>query len=347
MSTFAEYRAMRLPQPLQFGLEDIEAAVQDHVAIIQLQAEGFRAHSRGSVSTAPVQTLGQQPLRPFLGGPEAQTCVKSGYVEGDEHYVIKVAPGGVRANEEQGLPVNTGLNLLFSQRTTRLEAIFFDEGLLTEIRTAAAAALAAQVLAPRGEELKMVGMLGSGIQARWQLRLLKSVVSCRTALVHSRDPERAARFCQDMADEGWTVSVASAEEIAASCQLIHTATPARSPVLSCAWLPQGAACHISAMGSDSPGKRELEPALVAAADLLVCDSRAQTFERGELQGVVAEGLVQEDDVLELGDVLDRPDLHRQPGDSRLTIFDSSGIAVQDIMITKMVYQALSIPRSNL
>lgn len=339
---------MRLPRPLQFGLEDIEAAVQDHDAIIGLQAEGFRAHSRGLVSTAPVQTLGQQPLGPFLGGAEAQTCVKSGYIQGDEHYVIKVAPGGVRANESRGLPVNTGLNLLFNQHTTRLEAIFFDEGLLTEIRTAAAAALAAQILAPRGDKLQTVGMIGSGIQARWQLRLLKSVVSCRSALVHSRDAERVARFCEEMAAEGWRVRAATAEDIAANCQLIHTCTPSRSPLLRRSWFSATAGCHINAIGSDSPGKQELEPELVAAADLIVCDSRAQTFERGELQGAASQGLLQVSSVLELGEVLDKPELHRRAtGDQRLTIFDSSGIAVQDVMITKMIHQALAGPRSNL
>lgn len=342
---------MNLPQPLQFGLSDIERAVQDYAAVIDLQAVGFRAYSRGQVSIPPVQSMGQPPFHPFVAGKDAQACVKSGYVEGDEHWVIKIAPGGVRENEKHGLPVNTGLNLLFSQRTARLQAMFFDEGLLTEIRTAAAAALAARVLAPL-DRLKAVGIVGSGIQARWQLRLLKVVTPCRRALVHARDAARVSKFCEEMRAEGWEVQPASLNEIAASCALIHTSTPSRTPILRREWFPAGVPVHINAMGSDTPGKHELQPELVVAADLLVCDSRAQTFERGELQIASQNGLIDRTDVgrvLELGEVLDRPELHRKSSndDNRLTIFDSSGIAVQDVMITKMVYEALTKPRASL
>lgn len=341
MASFAGLRAMRLPSPRQFGLDDIETGLQDLAATVEAQATAFRAHSQGRVSTAPVQSMGQPPFHPFLAGGDAQTCVKSGYIEGDEHYVIKIAPGGVRENEERGLPVNTGLNLLFSQRTARLEAIFFDEGLLTEIRTAAAAALAARVFAPRGGELRHIGMLGSGIQARWQLRLLAAVTPCRSVLVHARDAARVASFCEDMATEGWTVRSASLQDIAENCQLIHTTTTARAPLLQASHFANHGPVHINATGADVPTKQELDPALVASADLLVCDCRKQTVERGEFREAAAKGLVASSSFIELGDALDRPDLHRaSAGDGRLTVFDSSGIAAQDIVITKAVYEAL-------
>lgn len=340
---------MRLPPPRQFGLDDIEAGLQDLAAAVDAQANAFRAHSQGKVSTAPVQSMGQPPFHQFLAGGDSQTCVKSGYIENDESYVIKIAPGGVRQNEEHGLPVNTGLNLLFSQRTARLEAIFFDEGMLTEIRTAAAAALAARVFAPRGGELQHIGMIGSGIQARWQLRLLAAVTPCRSVLVHARDPARVTSFCEDMAAEGWTVRAASPEDIAKSCQLIHTATTARAPVLLASHFINHGPVHINATGADVPTKQELDPALVASADLLVCDCRKQTLERGEFREAAAKSLVASSSFIELGEALDRPDLHRaSAGDSRLTIFDSSGIAAQDIVITKAVYEVLMRkPRSSL
>eukprot|EP00928_Gymnodinium_smaydae_P099893 TRINITY_DN9658_c0_g1_i2.p2 TRINITY_DN9658_c0_g1~~TRINITY_DN9658_c0_g1_i2.p2 ORF type:complete len:357 (+),score=78.43 TRINITY_DN9658_c0_g1_i2:1368-2438(+) len=356
MATFAELKAMRLPKPLLVGLDEIEGCVQDYEAVIDLQAEGFRAYSQGKVSVPPVQSMGQPPFHPFVAGGEAQTCVKSGYVEGDEHYVIKVAPGGVRENEERGLPVNTGLNLLFSQRTARLEAIFFDEGLLTEIRTAAAAALGAKLLAPRGSALQEIGLLGAGVQARWQLRVLSAVTPCRRVRVHARDAGRVQRFCADMRSEGWDVTAAQSAEELACCQLIHTTTPAREPLLWKRWfLKAGAAgaagVHVNAMGADVPGKQELDPELVAAADLLVCDSRAQTFERGEFQAAASLGLLGNapgERVLEIGELLQKDELlRRDNSDPRLTIFDSSGVAVQDIMITRMVYEALKRPRASL
>merc|ERR1712039_865395 len=109
-----------------------------------------------------------------------------------------------------------------SQKTTRLEAILFDEGLLTEIRTAAACALASSLWVPR--DLATVGLIGTGIQAKWQLRFLKSVTPCRRVLVHSRNQERAEKFCKEVSAEGWQASVSSAEDVARSCRLIHTVT---------------------------------------------------------------------------------------------------------------------------
>jgi ornithine cyclodeaminase len=293
--------------------------------------------------------MGQPPFHQFLAGPGAQTCVKSGYIDGDEHYVIKVAAGGVQENEQKGLPVNSGLMLLFSQRTTRLEAIFFDEGLLTEIRTAAAAALAARILGPCDTALQEIGMIGAGVQARWQLRLLKAVTPCRQGLVCARDASHLRQFCEDMASEGWDAQTATAEEITRRCQLIHTSTGSRSPVLKYEWFSNhhSSGVHINAMGSDVPGKQELDTALVAGADLLVADSLAQTFERGEYQHALKQGSIQASSVMEIGALLDTPKLHRTDADNRLTIFDSSGVAVQDVMITKMVYEALVAPKASL
>eukprot|EP00401_Gymnodinium_catenatum_P079928 CAMPEP_0117593874 /NCGR_PEP_ID=MMETSP0784-20121206/72878_1 /TAXON_ID=39447 /ORGANISM="" /LENGTH=329 /DNA_ID=CAMNT_0005395851 /DNA_START=45 /DNA_END=1031 /DNA_ORIENTATION=+ len=328
MSSFREIAAMGCPPPRFFTVDQIEWAVEDDESIIRLQAEGFRAYSSGEVSVPPVQTMGQPPFHSFLGSKDAQTCVKSGYVAGDPYYVIKVAPGGVQDNPSRGLPVNTGLMLIFSQMTARLEAILLDEGLLTEIRTAAACALAASHWAPK--ELNAIGLVGTGVQARWQLRLLKAVTPCRRVFVHGRSFERAKQFCQEVAAEGWTAAVASAEEVARECRLIHTVTTARVPILRREWVQPGT--HITAVGADAPGKQELDVSLVAAADLLICDSHAQTFERGEFQHAAAAGAIDKGQVVEIGVALDRPKLHRTAADQRLTIFDSSGVAVQDVMI---------------
>lgn len=327
---------MNLPAPRLFSVGQIGEAVQDLDAVIRLQAEGFRAYSSGKASVAPVQSMGQNPLHPFVGGPNAQTCVKSGYIQGDPYYVIKVAPGGVAENEKIGLPVNSGLMLVFSQQTTRLEALLFDEGLLTEIRTAAASALASSLWMPK--DLSAIGIIGAGIQSRWQLRLLKSVTPCRKLFVASRNQERLQRFCKEVAAEGWDAQPVSAQEVAKNCKLIHTVTSSREPILRREWLQPGT--HITAVGTDVPGKQELDVSVVAAADLLVCDSLEQTFERGEYQHAAAAGHIDKAKVLEIGALLDRPETHRQVGDTRLTIFDSSGTAVQDVMIAKMVYESL-------
>ena len=108
---------------------------------------------------------------------------------------------------------------------------------------------------------------------------------------------------------------------------------------------EGRALHITCVGSDSTGKKELDDALVATADLLVADSRIQPAERGEFEDAVRSGLVDVGDVVEIGELAHRRMLHRghgigDYGDCRLTIFDSSGVAVQDCVIASMVYEAL-------
>ena len=99
--------------------------------------------------------------------------------------------------------------------------------------------------------------------------------------------------------------------------------------------------HISNIGADAPGKQEMDPSIMAHADLLVTDSRAQTVERGEFQHALRSGLLDVSAVHEIGEVISKPELHRQgEGDDRLTIFDTSGVAVEDVQIARMVYLAL-------
>lgn len=262
--------------------------------------------------------------------------MKSGYVTGDDFYVVKVATGGFTENSQSNMSPNSGCMQIYSQRTGRLEALLLDEGLLTEIRTAAAGALASSLFAPK--QINCIGILGSGAQARWQLRLLKNITTCRKVLVFALD--RLDEFQREMNAEGWEVSIAkSVEHLCSSCELIHTVTTARAPLVKAEWVRKG--MHISNIGADSPGKQEMDPEIMTKADLLVTDSRAQTVERGEFQHAIKAGLIDLKTVHEIGEVLDKPELHRRgPQDQRLTVFDTSGVAVEDVQITKMVYLAL-------
>jgi len=245
------------------------------------------------------------------------------------------------------LPTNTGLNLIFSQHTARLVAILFDEGLLTEIRTAACGALAAQYFAPK--QVSSIGVIGSGVQARWQLRMLASVTPCRDVNLFAL--ERLEEFKTEMEKEGWKVTICdNAETVVKKVNLLLTVTTTRKPIIKAEWLKGRRNLHISAIGADSEGKGELEPEVVQMADFLCCDALAQTFERGEFQHALKRGLIKESQVHEIGNVIEKPELHRQGiTDDRFTIFDTSGVAVQDIMITKYIYDALqkSTPKCRL
>ncbi|KAL7450565.1 hypothetical protein ACHAWC_002464 [Mediolabrus comicus] len=204
---------MRQSLPSIVTLSEIEEIVStDSFALQLIDAikNGFVSYSAGGFNACPIQTMGAPPMAPFSGSCsgsgsgggnyQAQTCVKSGYVTGASHYVIKVASGG------HPFPSNSGLMQLYSQSTGKLETILLDEGILTELRTAAVGALAAQLLAPPLDEITCIGILGTGIQARYQLKYLAHVTSCRTVKVWGRTKENVQKYINDMKLDGWTIT---------------------------------------------------------------------------------------------------------------------------------------------
>ena len=313
--------------------------------------------SLGMLHVESLQTLGQPPLHQLQAGSDAQVCVKTGYAKGDDIFCVKIAGGG---GDYGG---NTGMMQVFSQRSLRLQCVIQDEGILTEMRTAAAACVASSRLMPH--EVAAVGMVGASVQAIWQLRFLRGILpaSTRRVIVRSRTQASAAAFRDKMLaspcdlDRGWDiqtyeeVQAQGVERPFAQCGLIHTASCARQAVIGLADLqaaPDGrrGPVHISAMGADSAGKQELRLDLVEAADVLVCDSLVQTRERGEFQHYfAAHSGSPPKQVVEIGSLLSSPEPVRrqQPGggpDALLTIFDSSGVAVQDVCIAKLVSRML-------
>lgn len=323
------------PQPKIYRLDDMKHLFGRHADIIQAVSDGFVAYSKGSVFVPPIASLGQ-PEAPLKGG--GSTCVKSGYIIGDDCYVIKVAGGSFGGNVAKGFSPNSGLMMLFSQSTGRLEALLLDEGILTELRTAAFGALAAQLFAPHNTEC--IGIIGTGVQARYQLRMLKSVTKCRRVWVYGRNADRREAFAREMRAEGWYVTAFdNVKEVAQGADILVTVTTAREPLVKREWVRPGAL--ITCIGADAPGKQELDPELVASADLLVCDSKLQTLERGEFQHAAAARAIHPATIAEIGALIPRSGLHRGSNDTRLIIADSSGVAVQDIQITKFVYDHLT------
>lgn len=354
-------------------IEKIVSTPEFEVKLIQAIQDGFVAYSQGRFNACPIQTMGAPPMAPFATSSSsqhgklnnhdatketkeyaAQTCVKSGYITSSSHYVIKVASGGHPFR-------NSGVMQLFSQTTGKLETLLLDEGRLTELRTAAAGAVAAKFLSPDldvADGVKLcIGMLGTGIQARYQLRYLAHATSNRNVLVYGRTKPNVESFIRDMNEEGWNVrAVTSPQDLLSDlvvdnetcyCPLIVTTTSSRQPILmhsqqSASEMTKIYGRHITCIGSDSTGKIELDPILVSKADLLVADSLMQTKERGEYEEAIKRSLIFIDDVVELGDfVANKTKLYRKKGrDGRLTIFDSSGVAVQDCVVAMMVHETM-------
>ena len=182
-------------------------------------------------------------------------------------------------------------------------------------------------------------MIGTGVQGHLQLELLRRVEECRSAMVFGRDRHRAEQYVRDMAKHGFEVTIApDPDSLAAACDVIVTATTSRAPLFSAAAVSPGT--HISAFGADSPGKQELDPELLGRADVVVVDSVAQASKHGELVHALQAGLITEERVHELGDVIRDPSLGRT-SDAQITVCDMTGVAVQDIVAAKHVLAQLS------
>jgi len=290
---------------------DVQGAVESALA----------AYSRGEAVIPPV---GEMHL------DAGEVHLKYGYLRGGTHYVVKIA-SGFYGNPALGLPSSNGLMLLFAQQTGEPVAVLLDEGRLTDARTAAAGAVAAKHLAP--QEVRCVGIVGPGIQARLQLEALAAVTSCREVMVWGRRPEAAHAYAAEM--PGWRVRVApDIDALVERANLIVTTTPADAPLIG----RVRPGTHITAMGSDTPDKQELAAELVARADVVVGDSLSQCRLRGEISQAIRAGLFRMEDALELGDVIGGA-----PGrssDAQITVADLTGVAVQDLAIAEAVYLAL-------
>lgn len=266
--------------------------------------------------------------------PPGDSHIKYGFVRGDDVFLVKIAnyfPG----NPQHGKAADDGLVIVFDQRTGELRATLVDHGYLTHVRTAAAGAVAAKYLGPRVVE--RIGIIGTGAQARHQLMYLKRVTDCRAVSVYGRDRDKVLAYQRDMRSQGMDVEIAaSPAAVAERCNLIVTCTSARQPLLTVDDVRPGT--HITAMGSDSAEKQELDPLLLQRADVVAVDSVAHASALGELHHAIERNCVRLQDVRELGRIVQEPSLGRT-NDVQITVVDLVGLAVQDIQIAKAVLAA--------
>jgi ornithine cyclodeaminase len=264
--------------------------------------------------------------------------VKGAYLEGSPIFAIKVASGFYR-NVDRGLPVSSGLVLVFDAGSGFPLALLHDNAYLTELRTAAAGALAVRHLG--SSSIAKMAMIGTGSQARYQLRAISRVRRPERVLAWSRDPERRERYASEMS-AALSIRVEPAESIEealADAELVVTVTPAREPVVAARLVEPSAT--IIAVGSDGPEKQELEVEILARADKVVADKLGQCASLGEIHHALEAGLLREEDVYgELGDVT----TGRLPGresDDELIVCDLTGVGAQDAALAEIAWEMLS------
>jgi ornithine cyclodeaminase len=263
--------------------------------------------------------------------------IKGAHLEGSPLFTFKVATG-FYGNVELGVPTGSGLVLMFDADSGFPRGILADNGYLTDLRTGAAGALALEHLAPR--KPLVVAVIGAGVQAKMQLRLMARVRRLAEVRIWSRTQARAQAFQEKVAPGpgGTIVAAASVREAVTGADVVLTVTPSRAPLVEAGWVRRGAT--VIAVGSDGPVKQELDAKLVAGADKLVTDLTVQCVSLGELHHALEEGLMTPEDVYaELGDIVIGAKPGRE-GDETI-VCDLTGVGAQDAAIAEAVFVELT------
>ncbi|UUP15963.1 cyclodeaminase [Nitratireductor thuwali] len=291
------------------------------VQAVDVVEKAFAALGTGKVVMPPILSMA-------IPDAHGEVDVKTAYIPGFEGFAIKVSPGFFD-NPKLGLPSLNGLMILFSARTGLVEALLLDNGYLTDIRTAAAGAVAARHLAP--QKVETAGVFGTGVQARLQMEAAHLARPFRKALVWGRDRAKAQVCARDIAERLGIDVVAETdpEKVVAESQLVVTTTPAEEPIFKADWLHPG--LHITAMGSDQEGKNEIDPAALAKADIFACDRVSQCEKLGELRSAIAAGLWNRQAPPELGEIVNGVKKGRE-SDDQVSICDLTGTGAQDTAI---------------
>ena len=314
--------------PKIISLDQIKNALTT-IDVLPLIEEGFVEYSKGNVVVPPVGEL-------LFHDPPGDVHIKYGAIKNDDYYVIKIASGFAKNKELFDISPLQGLMLIYNQKSGEPLAVLLDEGHLTQVRTAAAGAIMAKYLAPKS--VSKIGIVGTGSQAREQLVYLKQVVSCRDVIIWGRSERKLQKIKDEMEKEGFNVVTTTImDELTSNCNLIVTTTSANTKLINVKQIQTGT--HITAMGSDTIHKQELDPNILKIADKVIVDSISQSRERGEIYHALKKNIISEEKLVEIGSMIENKNFQRN-SENEITIADLTGVAVQDIQITKAVYLKL-------
>ncbi|RWA73942.1 cyclodeaminase [Mesorhizobium sp.] len=294
----------------------------DAVACVE---NAFRALATLPVAMPPI-------LRLDIHEHRGEVDVKSAYVPGIDGFAVKIS-SGFFDNPKLGLPSGGGMMVLLSAKTGVVEALLLDNGYLTDIRTAAAGAVAAKHLSRA--DSKIAAIFGAGLQAGLQLEALRLVRPIEEARIWARDAAKAEAIAARLREKLGIMVRAEpdAANAAAGADIIVTTTPSTEPLIKAGFVVAGQ--HITAMGSDAEHKNEIAPAILRMADLYVADSAKQTRRLGELHHAIDAGVMPADaEVTELGQII-AGERHGRRSASDITIADLTGTGVQDTAIATL------------
>jgi alanine dehydrogenase len=293
-------------------------------AVLKVVENAFRLHGRN---------LTQMPAKIYLhlGKYNGDFRAMPAYLEGIEAAGLKwvnVHPG----NRSFGLPTIMAV-IILSDPKTGFPLAIMDGTYITNLRTGAAGGIAAKYLAR--EDSSAIALIGCGIQARAQLLALKEIFRIKSVYVYDADIRYAKKILKDTKSFGLKMEIKdSVPGCVKDADIIVTTTPSRRPILKAGWIREGT--HINAIGADAKGKEELEPVLLKKAKIVV-DDRKQAVHSGEINVPLSKGIISEKDIYAtLGEIL-TGEARGRVSRKEITIFDSTGLAIQDVAVANLVY----------
>lgn len=307
---------------------DLRGSIQLDLGAINCIESAFIALAGGEVVMPPILSMA-------IEAHNGEVDVKTAYVPGIDSFAIKMSPGFFD-NPKIGLPSTSGLMVLFSARTGVLEALLLDNGYLTDVRTAAAGAVAARHLSR--EDSSKACVIGAGSQGALQLKALCLVRPIEQAVIWARDFSKAEVLAKRLSAE-FDINVTATQNIQSAvteADIIVTTTPSSTPLVMADWLSPGQ--HITAMGSDQHHKNELQSECLVRANLYIPDRQSQTEKLGELHHALNNGLIDSKEIFpELGTIVSGRTTGRNSADD-ITICDLTGTGVQDTAIATLALQ---------
>ncbi len=305
-------------ETLLLSKEDIEKILTMD-AVFEAVENAFRLHG---------MNLTQMPSKIYLTFEKGDLRAMPAYLEG--HAGVKWVNSHPN-NAEKGLPTVMAL-LIYNDPETGFPLAVMDGTFITNMRTGAAGGIAAKYLAR--EKSRTFGFIGCGTQAKTQFLALKNVFEIEEVKCYDIAEKNAKAFSEFVESFDIDAKVTDARE-ACDCDVLTTTTPSRKPVVKDEWISEGV--HINAIGADAPGKQEIESSVIKRAKIVV-DDYEQAMHSGEINVPLSQGVITKDDIYaSIGEIIAGKKAGRE-SEEEITLFDSTGLAIQDIATASKVYE---------
>ncbi|WP_295316161.1 iminosuccinate reductase BhcD [Roseobacter sp.] len=300
--------------------EDVCAEVVNSADAFKAVEAVFGAMAKGDAYNFPV-------IREAIGYADALYGFKSGFDRAGKTLGLK-SGGYWPGNMDKGLTNHQSTIFLFDPDNGMLQALV-GGNYLTAVRTAASSSVSIAHLARK--DAKVLGMVGAGHQSAFQLRAAAEQRDFEKVVAWNPHPEMLPRLGEVARELGLEFEAVSQEELGAQADVIITITSAFEPLLMKSWIKPGT--HIACMGTDTKGKQEVDPELLAAATVFT-DEVAQSVSIGEAQHAVGSGLISEDDITPIGAVING-DHPGRSSEEQITLFDGTGVGLQDLAVASV------------